>query len=112
AGPTNSLLAQNGGHDVVHAAHRMHLVPSSYLARSCGLCRRSASCGAGESLMRYGAMERYLSKNGSRSTTRSLITLKPSIGSIVMWSGRSLISTLQASRLRPLMRMASEPHTP
>src|SRR3981081_2327041 len=33
AGPTNSLLAQNGGHEVVQAAHRMHLVPSSYLAR-------------------------------------------------------------------------------
>src|ERR1700737_1379013 len=112
AGPTNSLFAQNGGHDVVHAAHRMHLVLSSYLARSCGLCRRSESGGAGESLTRYGTIERYFSKNGSRSTTRSLITVKPSIGSIGTGSGRALISSLPASRLRPLKRMASEPHTP
>src|SRR6266481_2376051 len=111
AGPTNSLLAQNGGHDVVHAAHKMHFVPSSYLARSSGLCNRSVSPG-GSSLTRYGTIERYFSKNGSRSTTRSLMTLKPSIGSMVILSGRSLISTLHANRLRPLMRMASEPHTP
>src|SRR5207237_4539922 len=111
AGPTNSLLAQNGGHDVVHAAHRMHFVPSSYRARSSGLCKRSVSGGA-ESLIRYGAMERYFSKNGSRSTTRSLMTVKPSIGSIVTCPGRSLTSSLHASRLRPLMRIASDPHTP
>src|SRR2546421_5604152 len=64
AGPTNSLFVQNGGHDVVHAAHRMHLVPSSYFARSAGLCSRSASCGAAESLTRYGTTERDFSKNG------------------------------------------------
>src|SRR5947209_3681409 len=97
AGPMNSLFAQKGGHDVVHAAHRMHFVPSSYLARSSGDCRRSESGDTGASLIRYGAMDRYFSKNGSRSTTRSLITVNPSIGSMVMWLGRSLMRTLQAS---------------
>src|SRR5438874_8242419 len=98
AGPTNSLLAQNGGHDVVHAAHRMHLVPSSYRARSSGLCSRSDS-GGGVSLIRYGAIERYFSKNGSRSTTRSLMMVNPSIGSIVTWLGKSFTSSLHARRL-------------
>src|SRR5260370_30964870 len=101
AGPTNSLLGQNGGHDVVHAAHRMHLVPSSYLARSSGLCNRSVSPG-GSSLTRYGTIERYFAKNGSRSTTRSLMTVKPSIGSMVIRSCTSFLKTLHASRLRPL----------
>ena len=52
-------------------------------------------------------------------TTRSFSTGRPRIGSTVMVSdlpffsgSRSRISTLQASRLTPLMRMASEPHTP
>src|ERR1700682_1806271 len=48
AGPIKSLLAQNGGHEVVHAAHRMHLVPSSYVERSSGICKHSLSGGAGE----------------------------------------------------------------
>ncbi len=48
------------------------------------------------------------------STTRSLITGRPLIGSTVIGlSGlRSLSRALHASRLRPLIRMASEPHTP
>lgn len=53
------------------------------------------------------------------STTRSFSTGSPRIGSTVTVSGlprlagsRSRISTLQASRLTPLMRMASDPHTP
>ncbi|CPU65385.1 Uncharacterised protein [Mycobacteroides abscessus] len=48
------------------------------------------------------------------STTRSLTTGRPLIGSTVIGlSGlTSLRSVLHASRLRPLMRIASEPHTP
>ncbi len=48
------------------------------------------------------------------STTRSLITGRPLIGSTVigLLGSRSLSSALQASRLRPLIRIASEPHTP
>jgi hypothetical protein len=34
------------------------------------------------------------------------------IGSMTISSGMSLTSTLQASRLTPLMRIASDPHTP
>ena len=40
------------------------------------------------------------------------MTGSPSIGSTVILLPRSLTSTLQASRLRPLMRMASEPQMP
>ena len=53
------------------------------------------------------------------STTRSFSTGSPRIGSIVMVSclpgffgSRSRISTLHASRFTPLIRIASEPHTP
>ena len=53
------------------------------------------------------------------STTRSFSTGRPRIGSIVMVSdfdesfgSMSRMSTLQASRLTPLMRIASDPHTP
>src|SRR3954447_25479977 len=41
AGPTNDELPQYTGHDVVHAAHRMHLVVSSKRSRSSALWRRS-----------------------------------------------------------------------
>src|SRR5690349_15085102 len=46
------------------------------------------------------------------STTRSLMTEKPSNGSIVTRSPTSPMSTLQARRLRPLMRIASDPQMP
>ena len=53
------------------------------------------------------------------STTRSFSTGRPRIGSIVMVSclfgffgSMSRIRTLHANRLTPLMRIASEPHTP
>src|SRR3954452_403831 len=55
---------------------------------------------------------RYWPKNGSMSTTRSLITRKPSSGAteilLPSWSTR----ILHARRLRPLISMASDPHTP
>ncbi len=55
---------------------------------------------------------RYLAKKSSMSTTRSLMTLRPGSGAteifLPSWSTR----ILQASRLRPLMSIASEPHTP
>ncbi len=53
-------------------------------------------------------------KNGSMSTTRSLTTGRPLIGSIVigLCGSTSLSRVLQASRLRPLIRIASEPQTP
>ena len=53
------------------------------------------------------------------STTRSFSTGSPRIGSIVMvnclfgfFGSMSRINTLHARRFTPLMRMASEPHTP
>ena len=53
------------------------------------------------------------------STIKSFSTGNPRIGSIVMVSplrgllgSRSRISTLQANRLTPLIRIASEPQTP
>ena len=48
------------------------------------------------------------------STTRSLSTGRPLIGSTVIGLDglTSLISVLQASRFLPLIRIASEPHTP
>ena len=62
--------------------------------------------------MRYGSTLRSLAKKPSMSTTRSLITGRPGSGAMLIlrpsWSTR----ILQASRLRPLMSMASEPHTP
>src|SRR5229473_6810514 len=111
AGPTQSGLPHTDGHEPVHAPQRIHFVPSSKRARSAGLCKRSVP-GSESYVIRYGLTDLYLSKNGSISTTRSLMTGKPSIGSIVTFSPTSRMSTLQARRLRPLMRMASEPHTP
>ena len=46
------------------------------------------------------------------STSRSLLTGSPRSGSTVIWSPTSRTSTLQASRLVPLMSMASEPQMP
>jgi len=70
-------------------------------------------------VIRNGFTARNASKNGSMSTTRSFSTGNPRIGSMVMVSclpgffgSRSRMSTLHASRLTPLMRMASDPHTP
>src|SRR6266699_593863 len=111
AGPTQSGLPHTDGHEPVQAPQRIHFVPSSYRARSAGLCRRSVP-GSESYVIKYGLTDLYLSKNGSISTTRSLMTGKPSIGSIVTLLPTSRISTLQARRLRPLMRMASEPQTP
>ena len=53
-------------------------------------------------------------KNGSMSTIRSFSTGRPLMGSTVMGLdvSRSFSRVLQARRLRPLMRMASEPQTP
>src|SRR3954462_9036827 len=41
AGPTNDELPQYTGHEVVHAAHRMHLVVSSKRSRSSAVWWRS-----------------------------------------------------------------------
>ena len=57
AGPTYSSSPQKIGHEVVHAAHRMHLVVSSNRWRSSGDWRRSVS-GSPESLIRKGSTER------------------------------------------------------
>jgi hypothetical protein len=60
-----------------------------------------------------GITERYCSKNGSISTIRSFSTLKTQQRlhrDLAVF--RSFTSTLQASAFLPLMRMASEPHTP
>src|SRR5215472_8525738 len=111
AGPTQSGFPQIDGHEPVHAPHRIHFVPSSYLARSAGLCKRSVP-GSESYVIRYGLTDLYFSKNGSISTTRSLITGKPNIGSIVTLLPTSRINTLHARRLSPLMRIASEPQTP
>ena len=46
------------------------------------------------------------------STIRSFSTLSPRIGSTVTGWSRVLQRTLQASRLTPLMSMASEPQIP
>ena len=46
------------------------------------------------------------------STTRSFSSGRPLMASTRISSGRSFTSTLQARRFTPLMRMASEPHTP
>ena len=43
AGPTYSSSPQKIGHEVVHAAHRMHFVVSSKRCRSSGDCVRSVS---------------------------------------------------------------------
>src|SRR5215471_5394514 len=111
AGPTQSELPHTDGHEPVQAPQRIHLVPSSYRARSAGLCRRSVP-GSESYVIKYGLTDLYFSKKGSISTTRSLMTGKPNIGSIVTFSPTSRMSTLQARRFRPLMRIASEPQTP
>ena len=54
AGPTYSSSPQKIGHEVVHAAHRMHFVVSSNRARSSGDWRRSLS-GSPSSLTRNGS---------------------------------------------------------
>jgi hypothetical protein len=46
------------------------------------------------------------------STTMSLITGSPRIGSMLMRGPASWMSTAQASWFVPLMIIASEPHTP
>ena len=95
----------------------MHLVVSSKRARSVGDWIRSRVGGL-PLVIRNGLTARNASKNGSMSTTRSFSTGRPRIGSMVMVSGlpflgsRSRIRTLQANRLTPLIRIASEPHTP
>ena len=63
--------------------------------------------------MRYGWTLLNLSKKSSMSTTRSLITGRPGSGATVILRLPSCSTrSLQASRLRPLMSIASEPHTP
>jgi hypothetical protein len=57
---------------------------------------------AGSSLvMRYGSTERYWAKNGSMSTTRSLITGRPRMASSVIDVPTSWMSSWQA---RPFSR--------
>src|SRR5699024_6601733 len=113
AGPKYWPSVQYTGQDVVHDAHRMHLVVSSKISRSCCDCRRSR-VGSLPDGMRNGMISRYDWKNGSMSTMRSFSRGRPLIASTVMVLdvSRSFSSVLHARRLRPLMRMASEPHTP
>src|SRR5919205_2658821 len=113
AGPKYWPSVQNTGQDDVHAAHRMHLVVSSKRSRSSADCRRSL-VGSWPLLMRNGMTSRKDWKKGSMSTIRSFSTGRPLMGSTVMGLdvSRSFSSVLQARRLRPLMRMASEPQTP
>ena len=119
AGPKYCPSFQNTGHELVHAAHRMHLVVSSKRARSASDCRRSR-VGSLPVVTRNGMTSRYAWKNGSMSTTRSLRTVRPLMASTViglvptpsLTAVMSLISVLHASRLRPLMRIASEPQMP
>src|SRR5829696_5865824 len=112
AGPTYDGCAQNDGHEDVHAAQRMHFVVSSKRSRSAADCSRSRVGGMSE-VWTYGWTLRNLTKNASMSTTRSLMSGRPGSGATVMtflpsWSTR----ILHASRLRPLISIASEPHTP
>src|SRR5919199_5135849 len=114
AGPMYSRSAQNVGQEVVHAAHRMHLVVSSYFSRSLGDCKRSRS-GGGSSLMRNGLTALYFAKNPSISTTRSLMIGNPRKGSTtigLLSFATSRIRILHASRLRPLIIIASLPQMP
>src|SRR5438093_1995604 len=112
AGPTKSGFDQKDGQAVVHAPHRMHLEVSSNRSRSSGDWRRSFPSAGTSSLTRYGITERYFSQNPSRSTSRSLMTCEPRIGSTLISVPASLTRYSQASRLRPLMSIASEPQTP
>src|SRR4051794_37262140 len=80
AGPTYDFCAQNDGHELVHAAHRMHLVVSSYRSRSACVWSRSASAGGSSLAVRNGITLRYLAKKSSMSTTRSLTTGSPGSG--------------------------------
>src|SRR4051794_6070757 len=56
AGPTYFRSPQKGGQAVVQQAQRMHLVVSSYLARSAGDWSRSV-VGAGSSFIRNGSTD-------------------------------------------------------
>src|SRR6185437_6363827 len=56
-------------------ARVISILTSSYRACCAGVWRRSVS-GAGSSLIKYGLIFSYWAKNGSKSTTRSLITRK------------------------------------
>ena len=112
-GPKYWPSVQKTGQDEVHAAQRMHLVVSSKRARSSMVCRRSRS-GSFESLMKNGMISRYAWKKGSMSTMRSFSQGRPLMGSTVIGldRSRSFSRVLQARRLRPLMRIASEPQMP
>jgi hypothetical protein len=55
---------------------------------------------------------RYFEKNLSMSTTRSLTTGRPDRGATVIFRPSWSTRILQASRLRPLMSMASDPQMP
>ena len=113
AGPKYWPSVQNTGHDEVHAAQRMHFVVSSNAARCSADCRRSR-VGSWPEVTRNGMTSRYDWKKGSMSTIMSFSSGRPLIAStvIVLDVSRSLSSVLQARRLRPLMRIASEPQTP
>ena len=111
AGPTYSGCAQKLGHELVQAAQRMHLVVSSYTSRCSWDCRRSP-VPSGSSATRNGRTERYLPKNSSMSTTRSFTTGRPGSGATLMLFPSCSTRTLQARRLRPLIKSASEPQTP
>src|SRR3954447_9172441 len=91
----------------------MHLVVSSKRSRSFWDWIRSL-VGSLPVVTRNGITERYAAKNGSMSTTRALSTGRPLIGSTVIGlEGLPLLRrVLQASRFLPLIRIASDPHTP
>ena len=64
--------------------------------------------------MKNGMISRYAWKKGSMSTIRSFSQGRPLIGSTVIGlvMSRSFSRVLHARRLRPLMRIASEPQMP
>src|SRR5699024_6468677 len=114
AGPKYWPSVQKTGQDEVQAAHRMHLVVSSNAARASADCSRSRVGSWDSSAIKNGMISRYDWKNGSMSTIMSFSTGRPLIGSAVIGldRSRSLSRTLQARRLTPLIRIASEPQIP
>ena len=101
AGPTYDELPQYTGHDVVQAGAEDAL--GRVVEALTVLRRLVALLVAGSSLlMRYGRIDRYWAKNGSMSTTRSLMTGSPRIGSSVMSVPTFSISWPQASPFWPV----------
>src|SRR5680860_1645838 len=114
AGPKYWPSVQKTGQLDVQAAHRMHFVVSSKRSRWATVWTRSLPSFGACCDTRNGCTSLKESKNGSMSTMRSFSRGSPLIAStytgLVM--SRSFIRVLHARRLRPLMRMASEPQMP